>query len=47
MKYMFRYKNFHREKDLLKVATYCFILWLKTGGHLAETHDEDTNKDGK
>lgn len=47
LKYLFRFKNFKREKDLLKIATYCYILWLKTGGHLAQTHDEDTNKDGK
>jgi hypothetical protein len=43
-KYIFRFKNFHREKDLLKIATYCFILWLKMGAHLQETHDEDVQK---
>ena len=42
MKYIFRFKNFQREKDLLKIATYCYILWLKQGNHLAQTHDEDT-----
>lgn len=42
MKYIFRFKNFNREKDLLKIATYCFILWLKTGAHLSQEHDEDT-----
>lgn len=47
MKYLFRFKNFNREKDLLKIATYCYILWLKQGNHLAETHDEDTTKTGK
>lgn len=47
MKYLGRYKNFGREKDLLKVATYMYILWLKGGFHLLEQHDEDTNKDGK
>jgi len=41
MKYMGRYKNFGREKDLLKVATYMFILWLKGGFHLKDDHDED------
>ena len=46
MKYLFRFKNFNREKDLLKIATYCFILWLKMGGHLVDKHDEDTNHDG-
>jgi hypothetical protein len=42
MKYLFRFKNFQREKDLLKVATYMYILWLKQGNHLTENHDEDT-----
>jgi len=46
MKYLGRYKNFGREKDLLKVATYMYLLWLKGGFHLKDTHDEDTNKDG-
>jgi hypothetical protein len=46
MKYLFRFKNFQREKDLLKIATYTYILWLKMGGHLQTEHDEDTNKDG-
>lgn len=44
MKYIFRFKNFQREKDLLKIATYCYILWLKQGNHLKETHDEDTSR---
>lgn len=44
MKYLGRYKNFGREKDLLKVATYMYILWLKGGFHLVESHDEDTKK---
>lgn len=44
MKYLFRFKNFQREKDLLKIATYCYILWLKQGNHLTQQHDEDTNK---
>lgn len=44
MKYLGRYKNFGREKDLLKVATYCYILWLKGGFHLEKEHDEDTKK---
>ena len=45
MKYIFRFQNFHREKDLLKVATYMYILWLKMGFHLQENgHDEDTKK---
>lgn len=44
MKYLFRFKNFHREKDLLKISTYCYILWLKQGNHLKNDHDEDTKK---
>jgi len=44
MKYLFRFKNFQREKDLLKIATYCYILWLKQGNHLKNGHDTDTTK---
>jgi hypothetical protein len=44
MKYLFRFKNFQREKDLLKIATYCYILWLKQGNHLLEEHNEDVNR---
>ncbi|MEI6529698.1 MAG: DUF3310 domain-containing protein [Candidatus Falkowbacteria bacterium] len=44
MKYAGRYKNFGREKDLLKIATYCYILWLKGGHHLSSEHDEDVSK---
>lgn len=43
-KYIFRFKNFQREKDLLKIATYCYLLWLKQGNHLKSEHDEDTKK---
>lgn len=43
MKYLFRFKNFGREKDLLKISTYCYILWLKQGNHLKLTNDEDIN----
>ena len=42
MKYMFRFRNFGREKDLLKISTYMFIAWLKLGGHLRTDHDTDT-----
>lgn len=42
LKYLFRFRNFNREKDLLKIATYCYIIWLKMGWHLGETHDTDT-----
>ena len=40
-KYIARFINFRREKDLLKIATYCFIIWLKYGFHLEDHHDED------
>lgn len=43
-KYIFRFKQFQREKDLLKIATYCYILWLKQGNHMKEEHDQDTKK---
>ena len=32
-KYCKRYTNLAREKDLLKIACYCFIIWLKRGFH--------------
>lgn len=41
MKYLGRFKHFRREKDLLKVATYCYIIWLKFGFHIEDDHDED------
>jgi len=44
MKYLGRYKNFGREKDLLKVATYMYIAWLKGGHYLKKDHDEDIKK---
>ena len=46
MKYLGRFKNFRREKDLLKVATYMYLVWLKHGHHLkeADSHDEDVGK---
>ena len=44
MKYLFRFRNFEREKDLLKIATYCYILWLKQGNHLKQEHDQDVTK---
>lgn len=33
-KYVFRYKNLGRERDLLKIGAYMYILWLKFGYHL-------------
>jgi len=41
MKYIGRYRAFGREKDLLKIATYAFLLWLQDGHHLKQEHDED------
>jgi hypothetical protein len=34
-KYVKRFRNLHREKDLLKIACYFYIDWLKLGYHLA------------
>ena len=33
-KYTFRYSNLKRERDILKIATYMFIIWLKRGFHV-------------
>lgn len=44
IKYVFRFKNLEREKDLFKIATYCYILWLKQGNHLNTVHEEDVDK---
>jgi hypothetical protein len=30
-KYTFRFKNLARERDILKIATYMYIIWLKRG----------------
>ncbi len=30
-KYTFRYNNLKRERDLLKISTYMYIIWLKRG----------------
>jgi len=46
LKYLGRFKNFQREKDLLKISTYCYIMWLKMGCHLKQEHDEDTKREG-
>ena len=44
-KYTFRFKTCKREKDLLKIATYMFILWLKRGFHIDKKREIaiDTN----
>ena len=45
LKYLARFKNFQQEKDLLKIACYTYIIWLKMGFHLREDkHDEDIKK---
>ena len=46
VKYIFRFQNFQREKDLLKIATYVYLLWLKCGFHTLDdkSHDEDVGR---
>ena len=46
MKYLGRYKNFKREKDLLKISAYCYIMWLKGGFFLEDNHDQDIENHG-
>lgn len=36
-KYTYRFKNLKRERDLLKIATYMYILWLKRGFFVQES----------
>lgn len=33
-KYTYRYTNVERERDLLKISAYMYIIWLKRGFHL-------------
>lgn len=40
-KYVGRFKNLMRERDPLKIATYCYIIWLKRGFHV---HNEGTKE---
>ena len=40
-KYIKRYSNLARERDLLKIATYMFILWLKRGFHVKKKGSYD------
>jgi len=35
-KYCFRFKNLARERDILKIACYVYILWLKRGFFIKE-----------
>jgi len=30
-KYVFRFRNLRRERDMLKIATYSYLVWLKRG----------------
>ena len=43
VKYAMRFLIFKRERDLIKMATYSYIAWLKGGYHLQNKHDEDTS----
>lgn len=36
-KYCYRFKNLARERDLLKIATYQFLIWLKRGFHVIDS----------
>lgn len=40
-KYTKRYSNLARERDLLKIACYQFITWLKRGFHLQPTGTQE------
>ncbi|TDI97072.1 MAG: hypothetical protein E2O29_02200 [Deltaproteobacteria bacterium] len=42
-KYVYRYQNLNREKDLLKIACYMFIMWLKFGYHLEDKGTANDN----
>lgn len=50
-KYIYRYHNLQRERDLLKIATYQFIMFLKRGFHITEGGIDsppiDTNLENK
>ena len=45
-KYLYRFKSQQREKDLLKITTYCYIIWLKMGFQFQDknSHDTDTGQ---
>jgi len=36
LKYRYRYMNLARERDILKIAAYCYIIWLKRGFFIRE-----------
>jgi len=44
-KYLFRFHNLQRERDLLKIACYSYILWLKRGFFIDDKREVpvDTN----
>ena len=43
-KYLARFINFGREKDLLKIGGWGYIAWLKKGFFKNKVHDSDTKK---
>lgn len=45
LKYLNRFKNEMREKDLFKISTYSFITWLQMGFHEQIEHDQDVKMD--
>lgn len=49
MKYMMRWRNQHREEDLIKVASYMYIMWLKyfTGENAEHNKEVSKNLRGK
>ena len=42
-KYTFRFKTCKREKDLLKIACYQYITWLKRGFHIDDKREVPIN----
>ena len=44
MKYILRFKNLQRERDLVKASTYCYLAWLKMNYHKNDEHDADIPK---
>lgn len=46
-KYLLRLKNNPREKDLIKISTYCYIMWLRSGFQHSKVTDDDLTGLGK
>lgn len=45
MKYLLRWRTQKREEDLIKIATYCFLLWVKYfTGPVAEENRQSSAK---